>query len=160
MQAVWAFRLNRSRFRQPSGPEAVLAIEPFNETVIVADNDAMMRGLLRILLQHPRRTVLLCADGLEAVELATQTLATLVLLDLRMPRMDGIAACSQIRELPRYAEVPIVIMTVFDGDELKEQALTAGATAFLAKPFSRGELLNAVGPLIEAHRRDQELERY
>jgi CheY-like chemotaxis protein len=136
-----------------------LAIEPFDETVIVADNDSMMRGLLRTVLEQPRRTLLLCADGLEAVELATQTLATLVLLDLRMPRVGGIEACLRIRELPRYAVVPIVILTVFDGEALKQRALRAGGTAFLAKPFSRDELLRVVNPLIDAHKRSLELGR-
>jgi CheY-like chemotaxis protein len=98
-----------------------LAIEPAEETLIVAENDSMMRGILRTVLQQPRRTVLLCSNGLEAVELAAQTLATLVLLDLRMPRMDGIAACQVIRDLPRYAEVPIVILTVFDGEALRHR---------------------------------------
>ena len=129
-----------------------MPIETFDETVIVADNDSMMRGLLRTALEQPRRALLLCADGMEAVELAEQTLATLVLLDLRMPRMDGIEACRQIRELPRYATVPIVILTVFDGDVLKRRALRAGATSFLAKPFSRADLLRAVNPLIEAYK--------
>jgi two-component system cell cycle response regulator len=140
--------------------EAILASEPFDETVIVADNDLMMRGLLRTALEQPRRTVLLCADGLEAVEIAAQTLATLVLLDLRMPRMDGLQACRQIRELPRYATVPILILTVFDGDALRQRALRAGATSFLAKPFSRAVLLAAVSPLIAAYRNKMELERY
>ena len=137
-----------------------MAIESFDQTVIVAENDSMMRGLLRTVLEYPRRTVLLCADGLEAVELATQTLATLVLLDLRMPRMDGIEACLQIRELPRYEAVPIVILTVFDGEALKRRALRAGATAFLAKPFSTSTLLQALNPLIETYKSTLELERY
>jgi len=130
-----------------------LAIEPFDETVIVADNDSMMRGLLRTVLEQPRRTLLLCADGLEAVDLASQTLATLILLDLRMPRIDGIQACVRIRQLPRYASVPIVILTVFDGDVFRQRALRAGATAFVGKPFSRAELLQVVNPLIEGVRR-------
>ncbi len=137
-----------------------MPIESIDETVIVADNDSMMRGLLRTILQQPHRTVLLCANGLEAVELASQTLATLVLLDLRMPRLDGIEACLRIRELPRYAAVPIVILTVFDGEALKRRALRAGATSFLAKPFSRAELLLAINPLIEASRSQQVLGRY
>jgi len=145
---------------QRLGPEARLAIEIFDETVIVADNDSMMRGLLRTILVRPGRTLLLCADGLEAVELASQTLATLVLLDLRMPRMGGIEACMQIRELPRYATVPVVILTVFDGDALKRRAAMAGATAFLAKPFSRAQLLRVIDPLIDTHKLRLALERY
>jgi chemosensory pili system protein ChpA (sensor histidine kinase/response regulator) len=143
-----------------NGPEAILPVEIFDETVIIADNDAMMRGLLRTALQQPRRTLLLGVDGLEAVELATQTLATLVLLDLRMPKLDGIEACLQIRALPRYATVPIVILTVFDGDGLKRKALKAGATSFLAKPFSRAELLMEINPLVMARNRQLELARH
>jgi CheY-like chemotaxis protein len=135
-------------------------IERLDETIIIADNDSMMRGLLRTVLQQDGRTLLLCADGSEAVELASQTLATLVLLDLRMPRMGGIEACLQIRELPRYATVPIVILTVFDGDALKRRALRAGASQFLAQPFSRTGLLQVVNPLIEREKRRLELERY
>jgi CheY-like chemotaxis protein len=141
---------------QSHEPEAILVID---ETVIVADNDSMMRGLLRTVLEQGGRTLLMSADGLEAVELATQTLATLVLLDLRMPRMDGLEACLQIRALPRYAQVPIVILTVFDGVSLRQQARTAGATSFLAKPFSRSGLLREVNPLIVAYKRKLELER-
>jgi CheY-like chemotaxis protein len=129
-----------------------LPIETFDETIIIADNDSMMRGLLRTVLAEPGRTLLLCADGTEAVELATQTLATLVLLDLRMPKMDGIEACLQIRDLPRYETVPIVILTVFDGEGMKRRAERAGATSFLAKPFSRTQLLRVVNPLIEARK--------
>jgi two-component system chemotaxis response regulator CheY len=140
--------------------EAILPIEISDETVIVADNDSMMRGLLRTVLEQPRRTLLLCVDGLEAVELASQTLATAVLLDLRMPRLGGIDACRTIRELPRYATVPIVILTVFDGDGLRRQAKRAGATAFLAKPFSRLALLGVITPLIEARKRGLQLERH
>jgi two-component system sensor histidine kinase BarA len=137
-----------------------LPIEFFDETVIVADNDSMMRGLLRTVLEQPKRTILLCVDGTEAVELASQTLATLVLLDLRMPKMDGIEACHQIRALPRYGVVPIVILTVFDVEGMKRRALRAGATTFLSKPFSRAALLAALDPLIATHRRWVELERH
>jgi CheY-like chemotaxis protein len=137
-----------------------LPIEFFDETVIVADNDSMMRGLLRTALEQPKRTILLCVDGLEAVELASQTLATLVLLDFRMPKMDGIEACRLIRALPRYDTVPIAILTVFSGEGMKRRALRAGATAFLGKPFSRTALLAGLDPLIAAHRRREELERY
>jgi FixJ family two-component response regulator len=56
--------------------------------------------------------------------------------------------------------VPIVILTVFDVESLKRRALRAGATTFIGKPFSRTALLGALDPLIAAHRRRVELERY
>ena len=137
-----------------------MPIEAADETFIIAENDAMMRGLLRTMLEQPGRTLLLAHDGIEAVELAEQTLATLVLLDLRMPRMDGIEACAQIRELPRYNRVPIAILTVFNGEALRRRALRAGASLFLAKPFSRKKLLDELNPLIQNYKRGKELERY
>ena len=119
-----------------------------DEKIIVADNDSMMRGLVRSMLDRPGRTVLLCADGLEAVEVAAHTLASLVLLDLKMPRMTGTEACRTIREMQRYADVPIVVMTVFDEDHRRREVLREGATAFLAKPFSRDQLIRAIAPLL------------
>lgn len=132
----------------------------FDDAVIVAENDSMMRGLLRTLLTRPGRSLLLCADGAEAVDLAAQTLASLVLLDLRMPRLDGIEACRLIRALPRYETVPIVILTVFDGESIQRKASRAGASAFVAKPFSRDQLLRAIDPLIEGHKRLLEPARF
>lgn len=137
-----------------------MAPRDVEECVIVAENDGMMRGLLRTALAHPGRSILLCADGLEALELASQTIANLVLLDLKMPRMDGIEACQRIRELPCYAAVPIVVLTVFDGGLPKQRALRAGASAFLRKPISRSDLLAVVNPLIDAQKQQPELERY
>jgi CheY-like chemotaxis protein len=132
----------------------------FEDTVLIAENDSMMRGLLRTVLDRPWRTLLLCANGAEAVALAAQTLVDLVLLDLRMPKMDGIEACALIRALPRYATVPIVILTVFDGETPRRKSLRAGATAFMAKPFSRDQLLRAIDPLMRARKRPVEPERY
>ena len=130
-----------------------MPIESFDESIIVAENDSMMRGLLRTVLARAGRSLLLCVDGAEAVDLAAQTLAALVLLDLRMPRLDGLEACRQIRALPRYQMVPIVIVTVFDGETTERKVSRAGATAFLAKPFSRDQLLRTIDPLIEARKR-------
>ena len=122
------------------------------EIVIVAENDTMMRGLLRSFLNKPGRTVLLCADGREALLLASQITATLIFLDMRMPRMDGLEACRRIRGLPRGATVPIIIASVFDGEGSQKLAMQAGATAFLGKPFSVNQLSRAVTPLIEARK--------
>jgi CheY-like chemotaxis protein len=137
-----------------------LPLPSSEDTVIFAENDAQMRGVLRSILGQPGRTVLPCSNGLEAVELASQVLANLVLLDLRMPKMDGIEACRLIRELPRYADVPIVFLTVFKEAEDKRRAQAAGASRFLGKPFAAAEVTRVVNELLQAQRRKLELERY
>jgi two-component system chemotaxis response regulator CheY len=124
--------------------------EPVEQVIIIAENDSMMRGILRSVLERPRRVLLLACDGVEAVSYAAGVQAVLVLLDLRMPRLDGIAACREIRVLPNYKDVPIVILTGFDDERARREAARAGATAFFVKPFTTVNLLRGLTPLIAA----------
>jgi CheY-like chemotaxis protein len=79
--------------------------------VIVADNDYIIRGILRSVLEGQNFNVLQAVDGIEAIDLAMRTNARLVILDYKMPKLDGFAACMQIRRLPGYTDVPIVVLT-------------------------------------------------
>ena len=74
--------------------------------------------------------------------------ARLVILDFKMPRLDGFAACAQIRHLPGYADVPIAMLTAFDDEEARAAARRAGVTAFLAKPFKPVDLLRGIAILV------------
>ena len=118
-----------------------MSIETGTNDVIVADNDYIIRNILRSLLEGKGFTVLSAIDGLEAVDYATRTIARFVILDLRMPKLDGFAACSQIRQLPGYPNVPIAILSAFPGTETREAAKNAGATTFLSKPFTPIEVV-------------------
>ena len=74
--------------------------------VIIADNDYIIRGILRNMLEAQSFSVLQAIDGLEAIEFATRTDARLVILDYKMPKLDGFAACAQIRRrTPRIGRV-------------------------------------------------------
>ena len=75
--------------------------------IIVADDDGMIRSILRASLDALDLNVFLASDGLEAVELASRIRAALIILDLKMPRMNGMLACQQIRLLPGNARTPI-----------------------------------------------------
>ncbi len=116
--------------------------------VIIADNDYIVRDILRSLLEGEGLTVLPVADGHEAIDYATRTDARLLILDYKMPRLDGISACAEIRRLPGYADVPIALLTVFDDDGTRAAARAAGVTAFLSKPFKPIDLLYAVRELL------------
>jgi two-component system, chemotaxis family, chemotaxis protein CheY len=117
-------------------------------SVIVADNDLQLRSILRSLFVSQGFDVLLAADGLEALDFARSTLARLVILDKRMPNLDGIQACAQIRRLPGYADIPIVVLTVYDDAATRAAANEAGATRFVTKPFRPSELMEVVAPLL------------
>lgn len=124
-----------------------MPIETGTNDVIVADNDYIVRNILRSLLDGKGFTVLSAIDGLEALDYATRTVARFVILDLRMPKLDGFAACSQIRQLPGYSNVPIAILSAFPGTETREAAKNAGATMFLSKPFTPIEVLRAIAKM-------------
>lgn len=122
--------------------------DPGLKSVIVADNDLQLRSILRTLFDNAGFHVLVARDGLEALGLAKSTLARLVVLDKRMPNLDGIQACAQMRTLPGYADVPIVLLTVYDDASTRAAAIGAGATRFFTKPFRSDELMAAVAPLL------------
>jgi CheY-like chemotaxis protein len=118
--------------------------------VIIADNDYIVRGILRSVLEGQNFGVLQAVDGIEAIDFATRTTAHLVILDYKMPKLDGFAACARIRRLPGYAKVPIVILTAFADDGTHAAAEQAGATAFFAKPFKTVDLLRGIAQLMDA----------
>jgi CheY-like chemotaxis protein len=120
-----------------------------DQNVIIADNDSMIRGLLRSVLNQPGRALYFAVNGIEAVEFAQQMDAALVLLDMRMPQLDGLDACVRIRQIPRYRDIPIAILTAFDSDIARRKAQRLRATAFLVKPFTTNGILRSLEPLIE-----------
>ncbi|MGU3432029.1 response regulator [Actinomycetes bacterium M1A6_2h] len=112
--------------------------------VLVVDDDALVRsGLALILDTDPRLTVAAEAmDGVDAVAAVRSTDVDVVLLDIRMPRMDGLAALAAIREIsPR---LPVLMLTTFDADRYILGALRAGANGFLLKDIPPRELIDAV----------------
>jgi CheY-like chemotaxis protein len=128
--------------RQGTAQPEVQNLDGFPEIagVIVADDDAIVRDVLRSRLEAIDQVVLLASDGLEAVALAARMQARLILLDLKMPRLNGLDACRRIRLMAHNAKTPIVILTSLTGKDAEAAATQVGATAFLTKPFRSAEL--------------------
>ncbi|TXS42980.1 response regulator [Streptomyces sp. OR43] len=122
----------------PDGPGPV--------RVLVADDQAMVRGSFRILVDHTPglRAVGEAADGSEAVDLARREQPDVVLMDIRMPGLDGIEATRRICSDPATAGVRVLILTTFDLDEYVYGALRAGAAGFLLKDTPPPEVLRAI----------------
>ena len=111
---------------------------------MLADDDRLVRlALADILGDSPEiEVVAQASDGLEAVELAAAHRAEVVLMDVRMPRLDGIAATARLRALPRPPQV--IVLTTFDLDEYVYGSLAAGASGFLLKDSDPAEIVRAV----------------
>jgi DNA-binding NarL/FixJ family response regulator len=112
--------------------------------VLIADDQALVRAGFRVLIESAPDLEVVgeAADGVQAVALARSSAADVVLMDIRMPEMDGLAAT---RELVTGPERPrVIILTTFDIDEYVFEALRAGASGFLLKDTDPAELLQAV----------------
>ncbi|MFJ9152758.1 response regulator [Streptomyces sp. NPDC102270] len=114
--------------------------------VLLADDQALLRSAFRVLVDsEPDMEVVGEAfDGAEAVRLTRQERADVVLMDIRMPGTDGLAATRMISEDPSLAHVRVVILTTFEVDDYVVQSLRAGASGFLGKGSEPEELLSAI----------------
>ena len=114
--------------------------------VVVADDQALVRAGFRMLIdvEPDIEVVGEAADGVEAVEVVRRTRADVVLMDVRMPKVDGIEATRRICADPATAGARVVILTTFDLDEYVFSAVRAGASGFLLKDTPPAELLTAV----------------
>jgi DNA-binding response OmpR family regulator len=110
--------------------------------VIIADDDRMIRSVLQAKLEALDLNVFVAADGMEAVGLASRIPAVLIILDLKMPKLNGLLACERIREMPCNAQTPIAILTSTQEKTAEVAGLKAGATAFFTKPFRAPLLLH------------------
>ena len=109
--------------------------------VLVAEDDAIIRMDLKEMLEEESYEVLEAGDGKQAVALARSEDPEIVILDIKMPEMDGLTAAQKITD-ERLA--PVVILTAYSQRDLVERAAQTGAMAYLVKPFQKQDLLPAM----------------
>lgn len=117
-----------------------------NVRVILVDDQDMIRLGLRAILDRAEGITVVAeaADGLAAVDVVSRTSADVVLMDIRMPGIDGVEATRRIRATASADDVRIVMLTTFDQDDLVFQALRAGANGYLSKAAGPAELITAL----------------
>ena len=138
------------------GPNEV-APAPSSRSVVIAEDEALIRmDLAEMLTEEGYDVVGQAGDGARAIELAESLRPDLVILDVKMPVLDGIAAAERIAG-QRIA--PVVILTAFSQRDLVERARDAGAMAYLVKPFSKGDLVPAIEMAVSRYSELTMLER-
>jgi len=124
--------------------------------VVIAEDEALIRmDLAEMLAEEGYDVVGQAGDGETAVALAEQHRPDLVVLDVKMPKLDGLAAAQRIAA-QRIA--PVVILTAFSQRDLVERARDAGAMAYLVKPFSKNDLMPAIEMAVSRFAELQQLE--
>lgn len=126
--------------------------------VLVADDEPDMLRFLKSQLTSQYQVIEAC-DGQQAVDKAAQFLPDIILLDMMMPEKDGLQACRELREKVATKTTPVILLTARADEETKMAALAAGASDFLAKPFSTTELHVRIHNLIESHTYQRKLTR-
>ncbi|KSU84663.1 MULTISPECIES: response regulator transcription factor [Fictibacillus] len=110
-------------------------------TVLVVDDEKEIRDAIEIYLKNEKMNVLQASDGIEAIELLNEEVVHLIILDIMMPRLDGIAATFRIRE---QKNIPIIMLSAKSEDTDKILGLQIGADDYLTKPFNPVELIARV----------------
>ena len=123
--------------------------------IVVAEDESLIRmDIVETLRSQGFDVVGEAGDGLKAIELAKQLLPDLMVMDIKMPDMDGLSAAEQIAKL----RIPVVFLTAFNQQELVSRASEVGAMAFLVKPFSPEDLLPAIEVALSRHQQLTQLE--
>lgn len=127
--------------------------------ILVVDDDASNRDLMEAILAGQGFEVITATNGLQALELVTKRSPDVVLLDIVMPRMDGLEACRRIKANPETQLTPVVLVTALAATQDRLRGIDAGADDFLNKPYDPSELLARVRSLVKLKARTDELER-
>ncbi|HKW79198.1 MAG TPA: response regulator, partial [Candidatus Limnocylindria bacterium] len=119
-------------------------------SVLVADDSAGLRALVRITISSQGWSVIEAENGARALELARSARPDLAILDLDFGDAgpDGVAVCAELKRDPRTASIPTVILTAHDDPEQRARATSAGANAFVGKPFGPLDLTRVLAELV------------
>jgi len=120
-------------------------------TVLLVEDTEDNRLMMRRLLEMSGFRVVEALNGREAVAVAADVKPQLILMDLSLPYVDGLAATRQIRLLPELSHVPIVAVSAHDTADFHSQALDAGCDAYVTKPVHYPELEELVNSLLASH---------
>lgn len=119
------------------------------KTILIVDDSSSLRTVLRLALARAGYDVLEAGDGLAALDVLGQAPKVhLIVCDVNMPKMDGIAFVTQIKQHPRHRFIPVVMLTTEGEEETKNRGRQAGAKAWIVKPFNPPQLLDAVSKLV------------
>jgi two-component system chemotaxis response regulator CheY len=113
-------------------------------TILIADDSRTMRDMVRAVLEADHHSVVEAPDGRQALAAAAARAADLVITDMNMPVMDGLALVRALREREGYRFTPILVLTTEHGEEIKQLGRAAGATGWLVKPFDPERLRQTV----------------
>ena len=126
-------------------------------TLLIVDTDTSAREGLRSVFEKAGHRTIGVADASSALRLLSKQMCDLVMLDVELPEVDGLALCRLLRAQPAMKQLPLVVFSADDSEGRKVEAFTAGADDYIVKPSSPGELLSRVNSHLNLAQRESEL---
>ncbi len=117
--------------------------------ILAVDDSNSMRQMVSFTLKAAGHDVVEAVDGVEALGKAKNDTFDLVLSDVNMPNMNGIALIRELRALPSYSYTPILLLTTESEGEIKQEGKAAGATGWILKPFNPDRLLKLIKKVLD-----------
>lgn len=121
-------------------------------TVLLVEDTEDNRFMMRRLLEMTGYRVVEALNGEEAVKLAESETPQLILMDLSLPVIDGLAATRLIRKLPQLKSTPIIAVSAHDTSDFQSEAIQAGCNSYVSKPIDFSELETLIGELMKAQK--------
>jgi len=127
------------------------------EKILVADDEQEIRNLLDHFLKGQGYEVVLASDGNQALKLAAEENPQIIILDIKMPGLDGLEVCKRLKEKEQTKLIPVIVITGFEDNKM--EALNIGADDFVNKPFDMAEISSRVRSALRIRHLTNELER-
>jgi two-component system chemotaxis response regulator CheY len=115
-----------------------------SKTILSVDDSASVRQMVKLTLTGAGYQIIQANDGSEGLAMAKASQVDMVMTDLNMPVMNGLALIRELRKLPSYKGVPILFLTTESDAQIKAEAKAAGATGWITKPFQQDQLIAVV----------------
>ncbi len=127
------------------------------DKILVVDDEQQIRDLLDNFLKGEGYEVIVAADGNEAIKLAVTENPQVIVLDIKMPEVDGLEVCKRLKEKEKTRFIPVIVITGYEDNKM--EALDAGADDFVNKPFDMAELSIRVKSVLKIRHLTDELDR-
>ena len=124
---------------------------PQKKTILVVDDEPSIRMLAKSMLSSDY-TVIEATNGQEAVEITQREAPSVILMDILMPKKDGLQACHEIKSNPATKSIPLIMLTAIDQELNRKLSAELGADQYIAKPFNPQEMLDVINKLLQEHK--------
>jgi two-component system NtrC family sensor kinase len=134
-----------------------LSLETTGATLLIVDNDASARDGLRSVFESAGHRTITAGDASAALRLLRKESCDLVMLDVELPEVDGLALCRLLRAQPAMKQLPVLVFSANDSEDRKVEAFSAGADDYIVKPSTPGELVSRVNSHLNNAQRESDL---